>query len=463
MCGSALGTCAEIIFRKRESQMKKVIALLLAAMMMVAVFASCTGGDTNTSSGNAGTDSTVSDANTGTDTGFNVDAAVMDGEQGASLKVWGPSAYVKLLKKQCDAFVKLYPDQNITIKVVAQGESDAGTQIMQDPQAGADVFGLPSDQLADLVKSGTLAKVNAKFAENVKATDLEAAYNASTIDGTLYAYPETGNGYYLVYDKSVVSDDDAKTLEGILAACKKAGKKFIMDAGNGFYACMFMFTGGLKYDGLDKNGTQQFNDYDEDEVVATLKAFSKLMHEYAGTFTSLDVGNIPSGFASTKSRASTCGAGIDGTWDSAADKEALGKNFGAAKLPTINVDGEDKQIVSMYGYKMIGVNGSSKYPKTSQVLAYYLSSEECQKQRCEELGWDPTNNAVIESDVVKNDAAISALVEQSQHAVAQVNLASTVWNPVANLGNKLNAEETNPEKFDFKALLKSTIANIKDE
>ena len=93
----------------------------------------------------------------------------------------------------------------------------------------------------------------------------------------LLAYPETGdNGYYLVYDKSLVSDEDAKTLEGVFEACRKANKKFIMDAGSGFYACMFPFTGGLKLEGLhgEDNNIQKFNDYDEAEVVATLDAFS---------------------------------------------------------------------------------------------------------------------------------------------------------------------------------------------
>ncbi len=451
--------------------MKKIVALLLAAMMIVAAFASCGGGGDNsdTDSG-SGTNTSSGAGDDTTDTGFNVTADSFGGEEvGASLKVWGPSAYTKLLQKQCDAFVKLFPDQKIKIKVVAQGEAEAATALSQDPEAAADVFGFPSDQLTTLVNSGSISPVNVKFASNIEQTDIESAVKGCKAKGPkddealLYAFPETGNGYYLVYDKSVVSDKQAQKLEDVLAACKKAGKKFIMSAGDGFYSCMFIFTGGLSLEGLDKNGTQQFNDYDEQEVADTMKAFSTLMHEYTGTFTSEAVANIPSGFVSSKSRASKCGAGIDGTWDSAADRDALGKNFGAAKLPTINVNGEDKQIISMYGYKMIGVNSNSKYPITSQILAYYLASEECQKQRAEELGWDPTNKAVAESDIVKNDPALSALVEQSKNAVPQSNLAMTIWTPLGTLGDKLNAKDTDPKTFDFTKLLQTTIASIKDE
>ncbi len=50
------------------------------------------------------------------------------------------------------------------------------------------------------------------------------------------------------------SDEQAQTLEGILDACKKAGKKFIMNAGDGYYACTFAFTAGVKIDGLEKDG-----------------------------------------------------------------------------------------------------------------------------------------------------------------------------------------------------------------
>ncbi len=445
--------------------MKKIVALLLATMMMVAAFASCGGGSESTTS-NSGS----GNGDTKTGTGFSIDAADFGEEKGASIKVWGPDNSVKLLKEQCNAFVKKFPDQNIKINVVAQGEDTAATNMLSDPDAAADVFGFASDQLSRLVSAGVIAPVATKYAEDIKATNLKAAVSASTLpnpdtkEDTLYAFPETGNGYYLVYDKSVVSDKDAGSLEKILADCKKAGKKFIMDAGTGYYACIFAFTGGLKIEGLEKdNITQKFNKYDEDKVVATLKAFSTLMHEYSDTFTSLDVANVSSGFVSSKSKPSTCGAGIDGNWNSTADEEALGDNFGATKLPTIKVNGKDEQMISMYGYKMVGVNNETKYPRTSQILAYYLASEECQKQRCEELGWSPTNNTVVESDATKKNVAISALIAQSEHAVAQVNVAKTFWDPMANLGNKLIATDTKPDKFDFKKLLKDTISNIKDE
>ncbi len=444
--------------------MKRILALLLVAMMMVAVFAGCgpapasnESNDSSAEGGNAGTTEVTS-------TNFDdvVTADQFGDEKGAKLKVWGPDAYAKLLKKQCKAFTDKFKDQNISITVVAQGEDTAATQMNQDPDAGADVFGFASDKLNALYDSGVIAPVAKGYADAIAKTDFENAVEVSTLDNTLYAYPETGNGYYLVYDKSVVSDKQAKSLEDILEACKKAGKKFIMDAGTGYYSCVFTFTGGLKTDGFDKDGkTQKFNDYDEDQVVETLKAFSTLMHKYTGTFQSLDPAKISSGFVSNGKLKSTVGAGIDGSWNSEPDSKALGKNYGATKLPTIKVNGKDTQMISMYGYKMIGVNANSKYPRTSQILAYYLSSEECQQQRCDELGWSPTNKVVAESKSSTDNVSIQALLAQSEHSVPQVNIAQQFWDPMANLGNKLVAEDTDPEKYDFKTLFENTIANIR--
>ena len=54
----------------------------------------------------------------------------------------------------------------------------------------------------------------------------------------------------------------------------------------------------------------------------------------------------------------------------------------------IKVNGEDKQIISMHGYKLMGVNKSSKFPESAQLLANYLTDEECQKQRAQRVVGD---------------------------------------------------------------------------
>jgi len=380
-------------------------------------------------------------------------------EYNADIKLWVPSYYVNLAKKQCDRFVREYPDRNITIEIVAQSEDVAATQMLSDPEAAADVFGFASDQLGRLYNAKVIAPVPPTFAKDIKKTHYKNAVTACKKGGTLFAYPETGNGYYLVYDKRIVSAKQAKSLEATLKACKKAGKKFIMDIGTGYYSCSVAFAGGLRLNGLKADGyTQKFNKYNEKTVIATLKAFSKLTHKYSGTFVSLGPENICSGFST-----GSVGAGVDGSWNAVADKDALGKNLGATKLPTIKVNGKNRPLTPMYGYKMIGVNAASMYPRTAQMLAYYLSSEKCQKERMTKLSWSPTIKSVGSSKSAKKDVTVSAMLKQNSNIVIQTDVAYTFWDPMANMGNKLVAKSTNPDTYDFKKLLKQTIKNITAE
>ena len=449
--------------------MKKILAILLAGMMTATAFAGCGGGASSSSQGGSSSqgsgESSAASSDGGATDEMTVDANTVDpslfgDENNITLKVWAPDKAVSLVKEQVEAFKKAYPDKTFTkIEVVAQGEGDAGTQLLNDASVAADVFSFASDQLNKLVDAKVISEV--AFTKTVTDMNSPETITAGTLDGKLYAYPETNdNGYYLVYDKTVIPEDKVGKLEDVLAACKAAGKKFIFDCGNGFYSCTFAFTAGVKIDGLEEDGvTQKFAQYDEAEAVKTLQAFSKLIKEYKGTFTSLDVAQIASGFST-----GTLGAGVDGSWNTTADQDALKDKFGAAKLPTVTVDGTEKQLVSLFGYKYIGVNASSKFPASAQILAYYLAGETCQQQRAEKLGWGPSNKAVQEMPVVKDSPVLQAIAQQAQNACAQVNIAPTFWTPMGNLGNKLIAEETNPDDTAyFTKLLKDTIANVRDE
>ncbi|MBE6824357.1 MAG: extracellular solute-binding protein [Ruminococcaceae bacterium] len=420
--------------------MKRILAMIIAVVMMATLFVGCNG-----EAGNKG------------------GATALEPEAGATLKVWAPDAALDVFKTQCDAFIAQYPDAGITIEVVAQGEGDAATNLLNDPEAAADVFSFACDQLNRLNDAGVIMPVNTNLAADVTERNSEASIAAATLNDILLAYPETGdNGYYLVYDKSLVSDEDAQTLEGVFEACRKAGKKFIVDAGNGFYSCMFPFTGGLTIEGLEgeDNDIQKFNEYDEAEVVATLEAFAKLFHEYSDIFFATDPAKISAGLAEDPS---TVAAGIDGSWNAATVSSILGENYGAAKLPTINVNGTDKQIISMHGYKLIGVNAMSKFPNAAQLLADYLSGEACQLERAEKISWGPSNTAAAANEVVTSNPAISAILEQSANSVAQVNIASTFWDPMGNLGNNLFKEDAKYDTETLTALLDKTIKNIRDE
>jgi len=380
-----------------------------------------------------------------------------DGENNIKLTVWAFDKAKNLTLDLCKEFKAKYPNKKISISVQSHDENDAASDVLNDIDSAADVFSLPCDMLSTLVRYQAIAPVADPAA--VKARDSKSSVDAATLNGKLYAYPETAdNGYYLVYDKSVVSDNDAKTFEGILSACRKANRKFVMDAGNGFYSCVFPFTGGLRLNGM-KNDVQQFNNYDEDQVVDTLAAFAKLIHDYSDVFESNYDIKIASGMSSSPR---TVAAGIDGTWNAKEVSNALGSNFGAVKLPTVKVNGTNEQMISLHGYKFICVKSTSKYPNAAQLLADYLADESAQIRRAADLSWGPSNNNATKNKAVTGNAALKAVVEQSKYSVPQVDMAPTFWTPMANLGNELYKGEKY-DKATLRTLLRRTIANIKDE
>ena len=375
--------------------MKKVLAILLAGMMTATAFAGC-GGSSESSKSDSKSDSSSTESKSESKGGGDIDpsfpdASLFGDETDITLKVWAPDKAVSLVKEQVKAFQDHYSDVKFkSIEVVAQGESDAATQIMND--------------------------------------------------------------------NTVVKEEDAKTFEGVLTACKNAGKQFIMDSGNGFYSCTFAFTGGALIDGFEDDGiTQKFVDFDEDECVKTLQAFAKLMKDYKGTYSSQDPANISTGFKNGK-----VGAGVDGTWNSTADKDALGDKFGAAPLPTIKVGDKDKQLISLFGYKFIGVNSHTKFQRSAQILAYYLTGLDCQKQRAEKLGWGPSNTEAQKA--FADDPILKAVSAQSENAVAQVKIAGTFWTPMGSLGSEMYKDSWDPsDAAATKTLLNKVISAVRDE
>ncbi len=132
------------------------------------------------------------------------------------LKVWGSDAAQEILNEQCKTFSENMKDYgDIQIEVVPQGEADSATQVLTDAESAADVFGFACDNINKLVKAGTLLEVTGAEKDLVESSNSAESVAAATVDDKIYAYPETGdNSYVLVYDKSVVSDEQAKELLG---------------------------------------------------------------------------------------------------------------------------------------------------------------------------------------------------------------------------------------------------------
>ncbi|MBR5224266.1 MAG: extracellular solute-binding protein, partial [Clostridia bacterium] len=141
-----------------------------------------------------------------------------------TLKVWGAQEDQALLGELVEGFKAANPDTTWDISLGVVGEPDAKTRYLEDPVAAADVFAFANDQLRDLVNADALYEVT-RNKDAIAAANSAGSVESATLNDTLYGYPMTAdNGYFLYYDKSVLTEEDVKTLDGILAAAVRYGE-----------------------------------------------------------------------------------------------------------------------------------------------------------------------------------------------------------------------------------------------
>jgi len=356
-------------------------------------------------------------------------SAFAEGYSG-ELKVWVPEAVVDFTAQQVDAFKAANPEYaDMTVNIEPVGEGDAAGKVITDVDAAADIFNFAQDQLARLVAAGALEVVEEGNAEVVKAENDAGSVGAATMGDTLYAYPLTSdNGYFMYYDKSVVTDPT--NLEAILADCEKAGKSFYMEINSGWYQTAFFFGAGctLTYDSDDDGNLIACNaDYASENGLKALKSMIKLAQSPA----------FQNG--SSISNATSVGAIVDGTWDSEAAKDLFGENYAAAKLPT--VDGY--QLSGFGGFKLLGVKPQTDEDKLAacDALAAWLTSGDVQLARYEALGWGPSNLEAQKSEAVQADVALSALGEQLAFTIPQGQYPGDYWSLATGLGDRIIGKE----------------------
>lgn len=150
-------------------------------------------------------------------------------------------------------------------------------------------------------------------------------------------------------------------------------------------------------------------------------------------------------------------AGVSGTWNANAAQEAWGENYAACKLPTYTVAGQQVQMASFAGFKLVGVNPYSQNVGDAMMFAEYMTNEESQVARFEMRGQGPSNVNAAASEKVQAAPAIAALAAQSAYATVQ-RVGNKYWDPAAALGKIL--VNGNPDGIDLQTLLDNAVAGI---
>lgn len=369
------------------------------------------------------------------------------------LTLWGAEEDQELLAQMVESFKQEYAgmaDFDITIGI--QSESTCKDFLLGDPEAGADVFSFVDDQLMSMVAAGVLEPV--QDADRIKSENTEGAVAAASVNDTLYAYPMTAdNGYFMYYNKAYFSEEDVKSLDKMMEIAAENEKKVVMDMSSGWYLYSFFGNTGMEV-GLNEDGISNYCTWNSTE--GDIKGVDVAEAMAA-------IGSNP-GFSSMTDAEFIAGvedgsviAGVSGVWNSTAVEAAWGSDYGATKLPTYTCAGNQVQLASFAGYKMVGVNAYSKNAEWGLKLAEWITNEENQTIRFEQRGQGPSNKNAAASGAVQQSPAIQALIEQSDYASLQ-RIGGAYWDPVSAFGLKMAAGNSAGE--DLQVLLDKMVEEV---
>ena len=359
-----------------------------------------------------------------------------------TLTVWGAEEDQEMLKAMCAAFAKANPDKEYKFLFGVQSESDAADKVLNDVTSGPDVFSFASDQINKLYAGGALARVGGAIEENIKNINTASSIDAATItingEDQLYAYPCTeDNTLFLYYDKSVIGEDDIDSLDDLLDAAQAAGRTVHFKLNDdGWYLSSFFFAVdelgyNVTYDDKMVETAVDIN-YNNEKGLAVMRALANYINHPALVIQT-DDSKLIAGLTPNADGKVEVAAGVSGTWNAASIEGLLGENMGVAKLPTVKIGGEDKQLTTYMGCKLVGVNGFSQNKAEAHKLAQWLTNEQNQLIRFQTRGFGPSNKVVAASEAVQSDPVISAVVEQAQYSRAQKSVPSQYWTPMGAL------------------------------
>ena len=370
-----------------------------------------------------------------------------------ALTVWGAEEDEALLNELFASFQQQYAGQaDFEITYQPQSESGCKDALLAGLEGGPDVFAFADDQLAALAAAGALAPLEDTAA--VSSANLPAAVEAASVDGKLYAYPLTAdNGYFLYYNKAYFSDEDVQSFNRLVEAAAEAGKLVTMDWSSAWYVYAFFGNTGMEVR-INDDGITNTCTWNNAEGPIRGVDVAQAM---------LDIAASP-GFANRVDTDFLAGvqdgsvaAGVSGVWNAVAVEEAWGENTGAAKLPTFTCAGQEIQMASFSGCKLIGVNAYSKHPDWAVRLAEWITNEENQSLRFQRRGQGPSNIQAANSPEVQASPAIAALLAQSEFSQLQ-RVGGKFWDPVTLFAE--NLAQGNPSGASLQAQLDRLVESV---
>lgn len=366
-----------------------------------------------------------------------------NGKYTATIWVSEVKGVTELTQRQVNAFNEANPDAQFDVQIEGISEADAASKVLTDVASAPDIYCFAQDQMNRLVNAEALSQLGVRATEIVQNDNSSQAVSAASVNGKLYAYPITAdNGYFMIYNKSIISQENINNLEAIVKECEDSGYNFSMEnETSAWYIASWFFGAGCLSEwttNADGNFVSVHDTFNSNEGMIAMEGMTHLVKS---------TNYVSSSNASDFGAAKPSAVVVTGTWGVKTAQEILGENFAAAKLPSYHVGDKAYQMGSYSGFKLLGVKPNSDAKKQAALhrLAQYLSNEQSQLDRFELVGWGPSNKSAANNSKVTADIGLKALSEQLPYSTVQSQIHGSWWDIAKVLGQVAKDSTSNDD------------------
>lgn len=364
------------------------------------------------------------------------------------ITVWVGEESAAFYQQKCDEFLEKNADFGYTIEVKGVDTGSVAGTVMQDASAAADIYTVAHDNIGKLAAKQCAKPItDTTLISQIESDNPQSFKNViySTLNGKSYLYgaPYISQALFLYYNKDLVTDEQAKSFEGLTEAAKEAGNKGWTVTGTDGYNFSYTLlatkvadhsTTVKIYEGATPDGSTKGTSYVQgDDQVALVRYTQRAIKDTNGfKWASSD------GWDADLRNKGVC-AVIGGAWHYNTAKAAVGETkLGMALIPTMTLTTADCEGLSgvaagdvyrggtFADCKCFLINAKSDTSKytAEQTLIKYLTSKDVQNESFKECLNVPAYSG--SSEYIKSLYDAKGITE-NQYLLASCQTAMADW------------------------------------
>ncbi|WP_411990816.1 maltose/maltodextrin ABC transporter substrate-binding protein MalE [Agarivorans sp. DSG3-1] len=329
-----------------------------------------------------------------------------------SITIWTGKSHAQMQQIAQD----FTTDTGVSVEVKRPVDITGNFEIQARNGEGPDVIFWPHDRIGDWAKAGLISEL--KPSESLKASAVDYAWDAVSVEGKIYGYPIGIEAISLIYNKALISQvptsfEEIFQLDQQLQEQHKA-KAILWDYNNTYYTWPLLAADGA-YVFAKQNQRYNVKDTGVNHPSAMYAAnlLKRMLDEQVmprnADYSIMDVQFIKGEVAMV----------INGPWywD---ELNSVGMDFGVAPLPSVN----GKPAKAFVGIWSAVVNSATKHPAlVDEFLNYYLMTVENQRLLFSSGDIGAMANLELEKELA-NDPKVQAVYASAAQGEPMPNAAA---------------------------------------